>query len=110
MNARVSPEELALQLPSTMSHYFRDEEADMPRVSPARPGMIARLRSLLAWIAEMPKRQAVLDELRLLSDHELEDIGLSRFELGRVFDPRFAADRDAMRGAANHNARASWAA
>jgi uncharacterized protein YjiS (DUF1127 family) len=110
MNARVTPDELAFQLPTTMSHYFRDEEADMPQAKPARPGLFSRLRSLLTWIAETPKRQAVIDELRLLSDHELADIGLNRFELGRVFDPRFAAARDDERSAANHNTRAAWAA
>ena len=41
----------------------------------------------------MPRRRAVLDELSMLSDHELADIGLSRVDLGRVFDPSFAAER-----------------
>jgi len=39
----------------------------------------------------------VLDELGMLSDHELADIGLSRVDLPRVFDPAFAADREAQR-------------
>ena len=43
----------------------------------------------MRWLAEMPRRRAVLDELGRLSDHELADIGLTRGDLPRVFDPSF---------------------
>ncbi|KAA5613729.1 DUF1127 domain-containing protein [Rhodovastum atsumiense] len=82
-----------------MSHYFRDEPEIVP-VEEVRPGLFERLGQALRWIAEMPKRRAVMDELNMLSDHELADIGLTRAELPRVFDPGFAAERAAQRDSA----------
>ena len=38
-------------------------------------------------------RRAVLNELTQLSDRDLDDIGLSRGQLHRVFDPEFARSR-----------------
>jgi uncharacterized protein YjiS (DUF1127 family) len=99
MNARVAKEELAILLPNTMSHYFHNDHdyAPQPESEIERPGLFARIGAMLSWIAELPKRRAVLDELGMLSDHELADIGLSRVDLPRVFDPAFAADREAQR-------------
>ena len=98
MNVSIAKEELELLLPNTMSHYFpkKHDYAVEPEVK--RPGLFARLRAALRWLAEMPKRRAVLDELSMLSDYELADIGLSRAELRRVFDSTFAADREGLRG------------
>ena len=56
----------------------------------------------MAHLASLPQRRAVLDELTLLTDRELADIGLNRSELGRVFDPRFAQSR--KRAAGTYNA------
>jgi uncharacterized protein YjiS (DUF1127 family) len=97
MHTRVAKEELAILLPNTMSHYFQDEPAYTVEPQAARSGLFAHLRAALRWIAEMPKRQAVMDELSMMSDHELADIGLTRSDLPRVFDPTFAADRAAQR-------------
>ena len=91
---------MGILLPTTMSHYFRDAPEDLPAPQPERPGMLARVGAVLRWVVELPKRRAVLDELGMLSDHELADIGLSRADLPRVFDPHFAADRDAQRSGA----------
>jgi len=53
-------------------------------------GWIARgLRAVTEWY----RRQAVLHEMAMMTDRELADIGLSRGDLPRVFDPAFAADR-----------------
>ncbi len=54
-----------------------------------------RLMAALRWIAEQPRRRAVIQELETLTDHELADIGLSRVTLRRVFDPDFAVSRAA---------------
>ena len=35
-----------------------------------------------------------MQEMSLMTDRELSDIGLSRSDLARVFDPAFAAARD----------------
>jgi uncharacterized protein YjiS (DUF1127 family) len=94
MNARVAKEEIALLMPTTLSHY-----ADEPRMdaTPAAPGLFARLGRIIAWVADMPRRRAVIAELSALNDHELADIGLMRSELNRVFDPNFTARRSDTR-------------
>jgi len=51
---------------------------------------------LVAW----PQRRATYESLRMLSDRELSDIGLSRGDIARVFEPDFrmpakAANRNA---------------
>ena len=90
MNIRIAKEEIALLMPSSLSHY-----ADEPRFdAPARQnGLVAAFASAIRWLADLPRRNAVLAELSELSDHELADIGLTRSELGRVFDPEFVAQR-----------------
>ncbi len=68
--------------------------------APRRPGVLAeRIAASVRWLAEMPRRRAVLDELGRLSDHELADIGLTRADLPRVFDPAFVAGRNFARRA-----------
>ena len=96
MNARVAKEEIALLMPTTLSHY-----ADEPRLDQQdnRPGLMNRLSAAVAWIADLPRRRSVIAELNELSDHELADIGLNRSELNRVFDPEFAATRSRTRAA-----------
>ena len=83
MNAFVSKEELAL-LPADRINYpehFADAQSRR-----SKGGLIARLQ---AWF----ERRSVAAELNALSDRELADIGLSRAELGQVFEPAFARRR-----------------
>ncbi len=74
--------------------YIGPSYEDVPaysaqEVRQASGGWIARgLRAIKAWYA----RQAVLREMEMMTDRELADIGLSRGDLPRVFDPAFAAD------------------
>jgi len=56
-------------------------------------GLARRLGAAVAWLAGLPRRQAVMEELGRMSDHELADIGLARADLPRVFDPAFVASR-----------------
>jgi uncharacterized protein YjiS (DUF1127 family) len=58
-------------------------------------------RRISVWVArlvsmfrEWRHRRAVMQEMSLMTDRELSDIGLSRSDLARVFDPAFAAARD----------------
>jgi uncharacterized protein YjiS (DUF1127 family) len=90
MNARVAKEEIALLMPSSLSHY-----ADEPRLADtaAPTGVFAAVLHAARWLSDMPRRRAVLAELSELSEHELADIGLNRSELSRVFDPEFAVQR-----------------
>lgn len=46
-------------------------------------------------IAALRGRQAVFNELHSLTDRELADIGITRGDIHRVFDPTFAAEHRA---------------
>lgn len=63
-------------------------------VTAARKHRVAEwFGQLLAKIAEWQRRRAVMQEMAMMTDRELSDIGLSRVDLAHVFDPTFAADR-----------------
>lgn len=95
MNAPLSKEQLArLAVGSLDYHGEYVEGLAAPIGGPAPEGIIARwMRVLGAWIAAYRERQAVISELSRLSDRELEDIGLNRANLDRVFDPEFTRER-----------------
>ena len=93
MTARLAKEEMALLMPSTLSHYFKDDLGELP-IAEQGPSLFARLAAGLRWIGTLAKRQAVMSELSALSDHELADIGITRSEMTMVFDPEFAARRN----------------
>jgi uncharacterized protein YjiS (DUF1127 family) len=46
----------------------------------------------MAAVAAWRQRQMVLQEMQTMTDRELADIGLTRSDLIRVFDPAFAVD------------------
>ncbi len=81
--------------------------ASAPRRDMVRPPLAARLFAAIGLgfaavarkIAAHAERRAVLEELSRLSDRELADIGLTRGDLLLVFDPGFAAQREAARTA-----------
>ncbi len=98
MNAPLAKEQIALLMSDTLSYRAPSVESEP---SAFRPTLFARLRAAVAHLASLPRRRAVMDELSMLTDRELADIGLSRAELGRVFDPRFA---QARRGASQDHA------
>ena len=102
MNAYTSKDEIALQRSDSLTHYFKDDPDYMPQPEPEASHFFARLGKFMHWLAEFPKRQAVMDELASLSDHELSDIGLTRSDLPRVFDEDFAAERNVRSFAQPH--------
>ena len=86
MNAYVSKEELALLPSDRISHP--EHFADAQSLRNSHGGVFARLAG---WIASYVRRQSVTSELENLTDRELADIGLTRPQIGLVFDPRFTA-------------------
>ena len=72
--------------------YSNPIAAGYSEASP-RGGLRGRLASAVQWLAEAPRRRAVINELESLSDYELADIGLTRADLPRVFDRDFAGGR-----------------
>lgn len=78
MTAHISRHALTFQRPEAQS--FRDE----PRTMLGRLGdRFARLRA----------RHAAFAELHRTADRELQDMGLTRTDIGRIFDPAFAEER-----------------
>lgn len=92
MNAHVTNEQMARLMPANLS------VARAPAVARQRKdGLTQKLAGMFQWLADLPRRRAVLEELEALSDRELADIGLSRSDLSRIFDPNFVAERNAAR-------------
>ena len=93
MNAPLAKEQIALLMSDSLTYRAPRVEAGFSTPRPEARGPLAWLRAGVAHLASLPRRRAVLDELAMLTDRELADIGLNRGELGRVFDPRFAQAR-----------------
>jgi uncharacterized protein YjiS (DUF1127 family) len=96
MSAHIAKEEMALLMPKSLSHYFKDEPEYLVVPEPAGNGIFARVAGALRWVIQLPMRRSVIDELSAMTDHELADIGLSRSEVTRVFEPGFAAERSRL--------------
>jgi|BEDMetMinimDraft_2_1075160.scaffolds.fasta_scaffold09105_2 uncharacterized protein YjiS (DUF1127 family) len=79
--------------------YGVDGHDDQPLLA----RLFARIGStFLKWaerVRESSERRRTLAELAALSDYELADIGLSRADLPRLFDPEFVRERLALREA-----------
>lgn len=57
----------------------------------AASAVVTAARWLLDTIADWQERNAAYQRLRHMSDRELADIGLSRDQIARVFDPAISA-------------------
>ena len=94
MNAPLAKEQIALLMSDSLTYRASVVQGTDGTVAEPRPSFFAllglRVSRALAHVASLPKRRAVIDELNMLSDRELADIGLSRSDLSRVFDPSFA--------------------
>ncbi|MSP04992.1 MAG: DUF1127 domain-containing protein [Acetobacteraceae bacterium] len=55
----------------------------------------------LTYLAQMPRRITERDELARCTDRELADMGITRGDIGRIHDPRFATDFAANRAASD---------
>ncbi len=82
MNAPIAKEQIALLMSDKLTYQAAPVQGTGAQ---GRPTLSGRLAAALRYVAEFPRRQAVLDELSSLSDRELADIGLHRGELTQVF-------------------------
>ena len=98
MNAPLAKEQIALLMSDSLTLRSTVLPGTDNTVAEPRPSALAvlgaKLRAAFASLVDLPRRRAVLDELSLLTDRELADVGLTRAELGSVFDPRFVAARN----------------
>lgn len=115
MDARITKAEAALLLPATTLPSRRMAEVEAIRLAAvaARDEAIAAgfrrfgrailngAEALLRALVTFPARIDTYRALRQLSDRELRDIGMTRFDIPRVFEPGFApAANDTARRAA----------
>jgi uncharacterized protein YjiS (DUF1127 family) len=97
MSAHTADSQFTFRLPS-LSYIDAKWEEPALRQVPAAPNPV-RNTGLAAWLSQQvaaftawrSNREAAL-ELSRMSDFELADIGLSRSDLVRVFDPAFNQD------------------
>jgi uncharacterized protein YjiS (DUF1127 family) len=72
----------------------RARDAEIARLIRAGARAVGNaLRWFVDTVAEWRERQAAYERLRLMSDRELADIGLTRDQIARVFAPEAAAER-----------------
>jgi uncharacterized protein YjiS (DUF1127 family) len=100
MNPRHTQEQIGL-FPATPTKAAAEVDALRAEAAAARDAAIAGLFTrAVKGIAQFftavgtalvtyPERRAAYDRLRTLTDRELADIGLTRGEIVRVFDPEF---------------------
>jgi uncharacterized protein YjiS (DUF1127 family) len=82
------------KLPAMASYHSTWDDADYEPVLPHRaPRLLARAAgSVRRSVAGYLQRRRAMNELMKMSDHDLADIGISRHESPRVFDPAFSAE------------------
>lgn len=89
MNAPIAKDQLTFSLGNLTYIDGTYEEAPRPVAKPERHSLLDRV---LAKVTEWRRRRQVIEEMAMMTDRELADIGLSRSDLSRVFDPSFAAN------------------
>jgi uncharacterized protein YjiS (DUF1127 family) len=97
MSAHTADSQFSFRLPSLSYVDASWEEPDL-RAAAAQPS-IARKAGLRAWLAARAaafrtwqRDNQAAGELGMMTDRELMDIGISRSDLNRVFDPALSAD------------------
>ena len=103
MSAYSRKEEFRFRLPEMLSYHSTWDDADYEPVLPARrenwfvrAGMAVKDR-----VTRMMERQWVIRELEAMSDRDLADLGLSRYDIPRVFDAEFAREHGLRDGGLN---------
>ncbi len=97
MNASMNKNTFAFKLPEMLSYHSTWEDADYePALPRHQPSLLGRLTAApVRWLSHYAERRRVMNELQQMSDRELADLGISRYDIPRVFDPRFAAEHAA---------------
>ncbi len=98
MSAHNYKRELAFKLPEMLSYHSTWDDADyepvLPRRRrPLRDGFTAAYTAL----ASLRRRALAMNELHGMSDRELADIGINRYDIARIDHPDFAREH-ASRG------------
>jgi uncharacterized protein YjiS (DUF1127 family) len=97
MGAQTADSQFSFKLPSLSYIDAKWEEPNLlaPAATPAdsrKSGLAAWLSARVAAFQAWRQDREAAAELAAMSNHELMDIGLSRSDLSRVFDPAFNED------------------
>ena len=92
MSAPITKDQLSFSLGNLTYVDSTYDEAPTTVVKPAAHGFGTWVAHRLASLAEWHRRRAVMQEMAMMTDRELSDIGLSRADLNRVFEPSFATE------------------
>ena len=93
MSAPITNDQFSFSLGNLSYIGASYDEAPAPVVKLGGAGLIAWFRGLVAKATDWQRRRAAIEELGLMTDRELSDIGLTRTDLARVFNTTFASDR-----------------
>ena len=94
MSAPITKDQFTFSLGNLSYVDSSYDEPVAPVVKPVKHGLGTWLGHVLHQLADWQRRRAVMQEMSLMTDRELADIGLSRADMKRVFDPNFAADHN----------------
>jgi uncharacterized protein YjiS (DUF1127 family) len=92
MNAPITKDQFTFSLGYASYIDYSYDEAPATVVKLPKRGIGQWLNRAVATLAERRRRRVELQEMAMMTDRELFDIGLSRSDVSRVFDPAFAAD------------------
>lgn len=95
MTAQNRRHTLAFQMPEFLSSRDGWNDAEHQAVPPRTRIMLGRVADRFA---KLRARHAAFAELHRTSDRELRDMGMTRGDIDRIFEPEFAAEH-ATRGA-----------
>jgi uncharacterized protein YjiS (DUF1127 family) len=97
MSSPTAKSQLAFQLP--LASYVNAHQEERELGTPVQPhtshGILALIAAFQAW----REKGTDMAELSMMTDRELRDIGLTRSDLGRVFDS--SLNMDLLRRAAD---------
>src|SRR5690242_6754755 len=93
MTAYTLKTELGFKLPEMLSYHSTWDDADYePVLPPRRPGLRQRLAALGESYRRRRQCRAAMSELSDMSDRELADIGITRYDIPRVCTQEFARE------------------
>lgn len=100
MSAYSRKEEFRFKLPEMLSYHSTWDDADYEPALPARreSWVVRAAGAVKHRLTQMIERQRVTRELEAMSDRDLADLGLSRYDIPRVFEAEFAKEHALRNG------------
>lgn len=90
----INKNEFSFKLPEMLSYHSTWDDADYEPMVPRRPAswLSQVMAAPMRLVTKLTERHRVMNELAHLSDRDLADLGITRYDIPRVFDPAFAAE------------------